>query len=114
MQEHTTHPKLQWQTHPIEYGLLCYILVDLSADSKDRIRAIYHHIGLGLLSISYSEGVLLLPGDDESRGLEGAVVASVLSLLRQLSMFGNEDKLKRSHSNGFLRKLAMNMNRYIA
>jgi hypothetical protein len=47
-------------------------------------------------------------------GLEGVVVASVLRLWGQLTMFGNEDKIKRSHSDRFLRKVVMTMNRCIA
>lgn len=103
----------QWQIHPKENGPLRYTLVAVSPSELEqlqlqhpqegpttaKIRAIYHHIGLGAsLSQSYSEGVLLLPplpprgaeedggksNDDDASEWEGVIVASLLTMLWRL------------------------------
>lgn len=73
--------KLQWQIQPHEHGALRYTLVDTTADCDPAVKAIYHHVGLGInLPSDYSEGVLLLsPAEDGCD--EEWVVASLLGLL---------------------------------
>jgi hypothetical protein len=98
---------LQWQIHPIEFGLRCYILVDLSPAATTGIRAIYHHIGLApSLQTGYSERVLLMPEDEDSLRLEGAVVASVLWMLGELRESGTGEK-SRTRSGRLFRKVVM-------
>lgn len=106
---------LQGQIRPIENGLLRYTLVDLGDPNlTTRVRAIYHHVGLGpSLSIGYSEGVLLLPEHEEVMGLEGVVVASVLWLLGQLRMLGSQKKKKRSPSARLLRNALLRLGRHV-
>lgn len=95
----------QWQTHPVEHGLLRYTLVEIpntiassasngdgsdgndipfsaaKEDNQGSIRAIYHNVGLGFcLSQPYSEGAVLLQNDLDPE-LEALIVASLLGLL---------------------------------
>lgn len=99
---------LQWQVHPVEYGMLRYTLVQLpqqrapastcsspaniakgvrppfaatEEENENLIRAIYHNVGLGFsLSQPFSEGALLLQHDLEPE-VEALIVASILGLL---------------------------------
>jgi hypothetical protein len=120
----------QWQIQPKESGPLRYTLVavpategggeeqtEASPDKKPEaeMRAIYHHVGLGVsLSQGYSEGVLLLPprSDAAQSGSEGVVVASLLIMLWRLRNIdgGRGSKTGASESSGvkklsFLKKL---------
>ncbi|PKY02391.1 hypothetical protein P168DRAFT_320930 [Aspergillus campestris IBT 28561] len=90
----------EWQIHPSQQGRMRYTLVRRAASDQQQqqvsdsdIQAIYYHIGVGTsLSLSYSEGVLLLPtGQDSVR--ESLVVASALAMLRRLrELHGGNDK----------------------
>jgi hypothetical protein len=119
----------QWQIQPKESGPLRYTLVAAPArqggdeqtefapakEPEAEIRAIYHHIGLGMsLSQDYSEGVLLLPPRSHAAqsDSEGVVVASVLTMLWRLRNIhgGKGSKTTASESSGgkklrFLHKL---------
>jgi hypothetical protein len=98
---------LQWQIHPIKFGLRCYILVDLSPAAITETRAIYHHIGLApSLQTGYSEGLLLVLEDEDSLRLEGAVVSSVLWMLGELRGSGSGEK-NRTRSGRLFRKVIM-------
>lgn len=109
----------QWQTHPVEHGLLRYTLVEIpntvassagdgdgsdgndipfsaaKDDSQGLIRAIYHNIGLGFcMSQPYSEGAVLLQNDLDPE-LEALVVASLLGFLWRVR---NEEVRPRKNS----------------
>lgn len=105
---------LQWQTHPVEHGMLRYTLVELpprgapgaedgkppfsAADPANEglIRAVYFNVGLGFsLSQPFSEGALLLQNDLEPE-LEALIVASLLGLLWRVR---NEESKPRKNSN---------------
>ncbi|KAL4887861.1 hypothetical protein BDV59DRAFT_206584 [Aspergillus ambiguus] len=90
----------EWQIHPSQQGRMRYTLVRRAASDQQQqqvsdsdIQAIYCHIGVGAsLSLSYSEGVLLLPTRQDSVR-ESLVVASALGMLRRLrELHGGNDR----------------------
>jgi len=80
----------EWQVRPVEDGPLRYTLVDKDnaedTGAATRIRAIYHDAGCSkTLSRGMSEGVILLPEEDEvADDMEAIVVASLLGVLWQV------------------------------
>ncbi|KKK12322.1 hypothetical protein AOCH_002822 [Aspergillus ochraceoroseus] len=109
---------LQWQIHPAQHGRLRYTLVkipsqgplgqaaDDAATNPDTLEtlAIYQHIGVGApsLSLSYSEGILLLPlGEDTGRETEALVVGSALGMLWQLRELHGGGKRKKDGGKKF-------------
>lgn len=114
---------VQWQIHPMQHGLERYTLVNLtsgyssSSDSaslstfpssrrpgvddiadESKTLAVYHHVGVALsLAQADSEGVLLLP-DNDNPALEALVVTSLLGMLWQIrAMDGRNMKKEKSH-----------------
>ena len=78
----------QWQVHPIDDGPLMYMLVALDESRPMRrdegnILAIYHHVGFdGSVFIMHSEGVLMVPEEDDANSLpEHFVLATLLGVL---------------------------------
>lgn len=76
---------------PVKHGGLRYTLVEIpnreypfGGTEEPVIKAIYHHVGLGIdLPTDYSEGVLLLP-EKQDAGEEARIVSSLLGLLWQV------------------------------
>ncbi|RHZ63619.1 uncharacterized protein CDV56_108682 [Aspergillus thermomutatus] len=111
--------QFDWQVHPVEHGPLRYTLVRLpeetadesSTEPKAEIHAIYHHIGLGVsMSVSHSEGVLLLPPCADPKS-EAMIVASVLGMLWRLrGLDGGKgtkeaEKTTKKHRFGSVKKI---------
>ncbi|RYP86602.1 hypothetical protein DL769_000670 [Monosporascus sp. CRB-8-3] len=78
--------EIQWKVQPNDHGALCYHLLGKGSDAADestdfQLKAIYHHAGANLRHpLDYSEGVLLLPGVQDSKD-DAAAVALVIVLL---------------------------------
>ncbi|KAF9882859.1 hypothetical protein FE257_004945 [Aspergillus nanangensis] len=91
----------EWQIHPSQQGRMRYTLIRRSTSDQQQqqgstdsdVQAIYYHIGVGAsLSLSYSEGVLLLPAGHNS-ARENLVVASALGMLWRLrELQGGDNK----------------------
>ncbi|GIK00851.1 hypothetical protein Aspvir_004880 [Aspergillus viridinutans] len=108
--------QFEWQVRPVEHGPLRYTLVRMpgeettgesSTEPEADVRAIYHHIGLGVsMSVSHSEGVLLLPPCTDPKS-EAMIVASVLGMLRRVRGLDREkgNKGVKHHRFGSVRKI---------
>ncbi|RYP09747.1 hypothetical protein DL764_001082 [Monosporascus ibericus] len=78
--------EIQWKVRTNDDGGLCYHLLgkgsDVAYESTDfQLKAIYHHAGANLCHpLDYSEGVLLLPGVQDSKD-DATAIALVIVLL---------------------------------
>ncbi|RYP26002.1 hypothetical protein DL767_008208 [Monosporascus sp. MG133] len=78
--------EIQWKVRPNDHGGLCYHLLgkgsDVAYGSTDfQLKAIYHHAGANLCHpLDYSEGVLLLPGVQDSKNDATAIALAILLL----------------------------------
>ncbi|RYP91584.1 hypothetical protein DL770_002298 [Monosporascus sp. CRB-9-2] len=83
--------EIQWKVQPNDDGGLCYHLLekrsDVAYESTDfQLKAIYHHAGAHLCHpLDYSEGVLLLPGVQDSKN-DATIIALVIVLLWHATM----------------------------
>ncbi|RYP63682.1 hypothetical protein DL771_009170 [Monosporascus sp. 5C6A] len=94
--------EIQWKVGPDDHGGLCYHLLEKSSDvacesTGFQLKAIYHHAGANLCHpLDYSEGVLLLPGVQDSKNDATAIALVIILLWHIRKLDGQQEKTSLS------------------